>query len=192
MRTQPPYYLLTNEQMDKIGNAMIFLAERIPNLSKTKMLKLLYVLDELSISRSGIPFFNLQYKVWKLGPVAEGIFVELSDKLYRLDKYVATGIENGNIYINPKTDFCDDEFSDNDIELLEFTVKEFRDTTAKDMIAYTHRPTGLWYHTATANGLLQQLESGLISNTDIIIDMGQLVLHDERKRSIYTHYIEEN
>ena len=188
----PNYYLLTNEQIDKIGNAMIFLSQEIAKLSKTKMLKLLYVLDELSINRSGVPFFNLQYKMWKLGPVAESIFIELSDKLFRLEKYIDTKAENNSVYICPKTDFCDDEFSDNDIELLSLVAEQFKDTTAKELIDYTHRPNGLWHNTAVAYGLLEQFESGMIGNTDIIIDMGELVQHDERKRSIYKQYIEEN
>ena len=53
-------YTQYNEaQLNKIGNTAIYLSERIPNLSKTKFLKLLYILDELSIKQSGIPFLNL-------------------------------------------------------------------------------------------------------------------------------------
>ena len=56
-------YTQYNEaQLNKIGNTAIYLSERIPNLSKTKFLKLLYILDELSIKQSGIPFLNLDYK----------------------------------------------------------------------------------------------------------------------------------
>ena len=40
---------MTCEQMDTIGNSMIFLSKEIPNISKTKMLKLLYLLGEFSI-----------------------------------------------------------------------------------------------------------------------------------------------
>ena len=189
-----PYFQLTNEQLDKIGNTMVFLSKAIPNLSKTKVLKLLYVLDELAISRNGVPFFNLQYKVWKLGPITESIFIELSDKfsLSWLAQYIGTEIDNDSTYIYPKVDFCDDEFSDNDIELLEMVADKFKHTTAKELIDYTHRPNGLWHTTAKENGLLEYLENGTINSTDILIDMSSLVRHDERKRSIYEHYIEEN
>ena len=57
-------YTQYNEaQLNKIGNTAIYLSERIPNLSKTKFLKLLYILDELSIKQSGIPYLKLDYKV---------------------------------------------------------------------------------------------------------------------------------
>jgi len=186
-----PYFQITYEQLDKIGNSMIFLSKEIPNISKTKMLKLLYLLDEFSIKNSGIPFFNLQYKAWKLGPVAEEIFVELSDKLLRLGKYI--DIQNTEIgsFIVPKSDFCDDEFSDNDIDLLEYIAQKFRDVPAKQLIDYTHRPNSPWRNTAEKNGVYDLLVQGLINNTEIIIDMSCLVSHDERKKSIFEHYIEE-
>ena len=187
-----PYFQMTCEQMDKIGNSMIFLSKEIPNISKTKMLKLLYLLDEFSIKNSGIPFFNLQYKAWKLGPVAEEIFIELSDKPLRLGKYIdIQNTENGSIIL-PKADFCDDEFSDNDIELLEYIVKTFNTTTAKQLIDYTHRPNSPWRNTTEKNGVYDLLEQGDINNTEIVIDMSCLISHDERKKSIFEQYIEEN
>ena len=186
-----PYFQLTDEQLDKIGNAMVFLSKEIPELSKTKMLKLLYLLDESSISKSGIPFFNLQYKIWKLGPVAEEIFVELSDKPLRLGKYIGLKSTDGGTYIYPKSDFCDDEFSDNDLELLKnFSVK-YRNVPAKDLVDYTHSPNSLWRNTAEEYGVYELLESGAITNTEIVMDMSCLVRDDVRKRNMFEHYIEE-
>ncbi len=186
-----PYYKLTDEQLDKVGNAMVFLSRGIPDISKTKLLKLMYMLDEISIIRSGIPFFNLQYKVWKLGPVTEEIFIELSDELTWLDKYVKVDNRDGNTYIYAKSDFCDDEFSDNDIELLEYFVRKFKNESAKSLIGYTHRPNSPWRKAAESNGVLDLLENGIINNTEIVVDMSTLVSHDERKKSIFEQYIEE-
>lgn len=185
------YYRLSDEQIEKIGNAMIYLSERIPNLSKTKLLKLLYMLDEASIIKSGLPFFNLQYKVWKLGPVSEEMFIELSDKLIRLDKFITTKTEDNATHILPKSEFCDDEFSDNDMGLLEHFVEMFKNVTAKELISYTHRPNAPWHKTACENGVYEMLERGEINNTELIIDMGVLVEHDEHKKSILEQYIEE-
>ena len=190
LKTNKPYFRLTDEQLDKIGNAMIFLSKAIPGLSKTKMLKLLYLLDEFSISRSGIPFFNLQYKVWRLGPVAQEIFVELSDKLIKFEKYIDVE-SNGGTYIRPKSDFCDDEFSDNDLELLKEFSAKFKSAAARDLIEYTHKPNTPWRSAAEEYGVYELLENGTITNTDIVINMGSLVSNDARKKSIYEHYIEE-
>ncbi len=59
--------MYSQEQTSKIGNTVVYLASNVENSSKTKLLKLLYLLDEISIKTSGIPFLNLQYKdmeVW--------------------------------------------------------------------------------------------------------------------------------
>jgi uncharacterized phage-associated protein len=186
------YYKLAPEQLDKVGNAMVFLSTEIPRLPKTKLLKLLYLLDEFSVKKSGIPFFNLQYKVWKLGPVATDIFIELSDRLTRFDEYIRIESEDNKIYIYPKTTFCDDEFSDNDIELLSFVAKEFKSIPGRDLVDHTHRPNSLWRTTAERNNVYHELENGEINHTDIILKLGELVQHDKHKKSIYQHYIEEN
>ena len=188
---EKPYFQMSDEQLDKIGNTMVFLSKAMPNLSKTKLLKLLYMLDEFSISKSGIPFFNLQYKLWKLGPVVEEVFVEFSEKPFRFEKYIDVQLKDGGTYIYPKSDFCDDEFSDNDLELLNDFMR-FKNTPAKELIDYTHREKSPWRNAAENNGVYEKLEKGLIKTTDIIIDMSCLVNHDRYKKSIYEHYIEEH
>lgn len=183
-----PYYKLTPEQLNKVGNAMIFLSTKIPGLQRTKLLKLLYILDEFSIEKSGIPFFNLQYKLWKLGPVPQEIFIELKDKLRHFDKYIRIEAD----CIHPKSAFCDDEFSDNDIDLLHFVAEKFKHTPGKNLVEYTHRPHSIWRDTAQRYNLYHELESGEIGSTDIILDLGEIVKHDKHKKNIYRQYVEEN
>lgn len=182
------YIKLSEEQIDKVGNSIIYIAQRIGDLSKTKVLKILYILDELSIKKSGIPFFNLKYKVWKFGPVSEEIFIDLSSDTTLLKKY----IERNSDIITPIADFNDDEFSDNDIELLDFVINKFGDKTAKDLVYYTHRKNSPWYKTAKENFVLELLENEEISNTELLINMAYLVNHDERKKIVYRDYIEAN
>jgi uncharacterized phage-associated protein len=116
MEMQEPYIRFSKEQLDKIGNTIIYLSKQIPLLSKTKLLKLLYILDELSVKQSGIPFLNLKYKVWKFGPVSEEIFVDLSSETTLLKKFIRRSYTSDEqCIIIPIIDFNDDEFSDNDI-----------------------------------------------------------------------------
>ncbi len=186
------YIKLSNDQIDKIGNSIIYLSERIGELSKTKALKLIYILDELSIKKSGIPFFNLKYKVWKFGPVSEEIFIDLSSETTLLKNYIERSSEEGSTVIKPIVEFNDDEFSDNDIELLDFVIDKFGDKTAKDLVYYTHRKNSPWYTTAKENSVLELLEKEEINNTEILIDMSSLINHDERKKVVYNDFIESN
>jgi len=51
----------SRSDIEKIGNAIIYLAERIPDLSKTKLLKLLYLLEETFAKKYQLPFL-----IWNL------------------------------------------------------------------------------------------------------------------------------
>ena len=160
------YIKLTDNQIDKIGNSIIYLTDKIGELSKTKALKLIYILDELSIKKSGIPFFNLKYKVWKFGPVSEEIFIDLSSETTLLKNYIERTSEDGTTLIKPVKDFNDDEFSDNDIDLLDYVIATFGNKTAKDLVSFTHRQNSPWYNTAVKHSVLELLESEKINNTE--------------------------
>lgn len=188
-------YIKYNEiQLAKIGNTVVYLSDKIPYLSKTKLLKLLYILDEMSIKKSGIPFLNLKYKVWKFGPVSEELFIDLSSDIKLLKDYVIKNFneEIGTSYLSPIAVFNDDEFSDNDIELMDFVIAKFGNKSAKDLVSHTHRKNAPWYNTAKANNVLELLENEDINNTEYLIDMEQLIAHDDRKREVYSEFIESN
>lgn len=185
-----PYIKINSDQLEKIGNAVVYIADRIPQLSKTKLLKLLYILDEISIKKSGIPILNLKYKVWKFGPVSEELFIDLSSEPTLLEKFINR--DNEGNYIVSKVQFNEDEFSENDIELMDFVIEKYGNKTAKELISYTHRVNSPWYNTAKENSVLELLESEIINNTEYLIDMGMIVSHDERKLEIYSEYLESH
>lgn len=187
-----PYIKLSKDQIVKVGNSIIYFSEKIGKLSKTKILKLLYILDELSIKRSGIPFFNLKYKVWKFGPVSEEIFIDLSSEITLFKNYIERISEEGATIIKPIIDFNDDEFSDNDIDLLDFVIEKFGSKTAKDLVYYTHRKNSPWHNKVKENAVLELLEKEEINNTALLIDMSSLINHDERKKAVYEDFIEAN
>ena len=183
------YTLLTENQIDKLGNTLIYLLDHCKDLSKTKLLKLIYILDEVSIKKSGIPFFNLDYKIWQYGPVSEELFIELSDQPSLLKNFIK---QNTKGEIESYKSFDDGEFSDNDMELLDYVIDLFASKTATELVNYTHRQPTPWYKTADKNGVLELLENGNITNTEILVDMADLVSHDARKRIIYEDYISVN
>jgi uncharacterized phage-associated protein len=181
--------MYSQEHLNKIGNTVVYLASNVENPSKTKLLKLLYLLDEISIKTSGIPFLNLQYKVWKFGPVASDIFVEFSSSPSILKGYIKRKTnQNGHEIIEPIVEFCDDEFSLNELELLKEVANKFNNSTVEELIQYTHRKNSPWHNTAIQHSVLELLENEKISSTDIIIDMSELIQYDERKLAIYNEY----
>ncbi len=187
------YTVYSRDQISKIANTIIYIATKIKGISKTKVLKLLYILDEISIKNSGIPFLNLKYKVWKFGPVSEDIFIDLSTSPTLLKGYIDSKIdEHGNKEIHPLKKFNDDEFSQNNLELLNFVISNFGTKSANELILYTHREKAPWHNSAVEHSVLELLNNEEISNTEFLIDFKDLIAHDERKLSIYEDYLEFN
>ena len=191
------YVQYREDQLDKLGNTAVYLSEHISDLSKTKLLKLLYLLDERSILERGFPFLNLQYKVWKIGPVAQPVFVDLSSEITMLAPYVhyvrnepCRTSDSDWQRLAPNGPFCDDEFSAYDIELMDRVISEYGKLTAKELVNATHRPGSLWYETARENGVLEPLENERINSTDFTLDMGRLVTDDPYKKEKYESYRE--
>jgi uncharacterized phage-associated protein len=176
---------LTQQQLQKLGNTLIYLAKNVGELSKTKILKLLFLLEESSVKRFGYPFFGLNFQIWKLGPVLKEVYIDLSEDSPNLLKdFIEKDPFNNKLY-SAKGEFNDDQFSDNDIYLLE-KIRDFsRHKTARDLIDYTHEENSLWRKSAIKNGVLQELESAEVNSTEYVIDFSLLFENDEQLRERY-------
>lgn len=191
--TTTNYISLSQEQIDKVGNALIYFAKEIPELYKTKALKLIYLLDELSIKRSGIPFFNLKYKVWQHGPVSEELFIDFSsDYLSMFDRFLSFKFNSLGRILEARIEFEDDEFSESDIKLLKEVCQTYGRLSAAELVDYTHRENTPWYKTASANNVLKLLssEDKGTNKTEYIVNIEDVIAHDARKLSIYNSYQE--
>ncbi len=164
---------LTLADRNKIGNAVVYITERVPNLSKTKLLKLLYLMEEYSVKRFQTPFLGLPFEVWQAGPVVKDLFIDLSETPVILDGYVEKEVVDDKTYIKATKTFSDDEFSDNDITVMEDILRRYGKKTAKQLVELTHRKDGLWYATAKRNNLLEGFEQKVINNSDCQIDLSE-------------------
>ena len=181
----------TKDEINKIGNTIVYLAQNIPNLSKTKLLKLLYLLDEVSIKEFSVPFLNLEYYVWQAGPVATEIFGEISQDFETsiLDQFLRLRFQEINqrfaVFIEPKKDFDDSEFSDNDMMILEKFCQKFKNTTAEQLVEITHRKNTLWYQIALKNNLLHDFETKRKTTSNYKIDLSELLNDMPEKKAFY-------
>jgi uncharacterized phage-associated protein len=181
---------LSKEQIEKIGNSVIYFSTRVGELAKTKLLKLLFLLEEDSIKKFGKPFFGLSYKVWQFGPVAEPIYQELTgEEIHIFKDYFK---KNQFDEFEAVKEFNDDEFSDNDISLLDERVSFARNKIAKDFVNITHAQDSLWTRTAKKHGVYEDLESKRIPKTDYSIDFSMLFEGDTENDILekYQSYIE--
>lgn len=178
--------IYTRDVLDKIGNTLVYLADNVSAPTKTKLLKLIYILEEASIKKYGTPFFNIPYHLWKFGPVAQEVFIDLSTKPTIFKNYIKRETTKENhVHIKSKKKFVDDEFSDNDIELLENITKAFKNKTAKQLVNITHHEKSPWYITAKKHNVLDELINEKRHSTKYIVDLSVLVEHDEFKKRLF-------
>ncbi|WP_455587192.1 Panacea domain-containing protein [Bacteroides sp.] len=149
------------------------MAQQIPNLSKTKLLKLLYLMEEYCVKKYHVPFLGIPYEVWQAGPVAKEVFIDLSEKPIILKGYVNAVTSEKGTYVIPIAEFSDDEFSDNEMEVMDYIIGRFGGKTATELVKYTHRPGSLWHNTAKENNLLNAFNEHTMNCSDIRIDFSK-------------------
>lgn len=180
----------TKSEIEKIGNTLIYLQEKISEqISKTKAIKLLYFLEEFSIKKYGRPFLGLEWEVWHLGPVSEDLYAEINEP-YMLNEHIRHSHINGldGCFIEPKHAFVDDEFSDSDIQLMDILVENIGHLNATELIDKTHLPHTLWYKIAKENNLIESFNNKSKTTTDFKIDLSELLSED--KQEMYNIYLE--
>ncbi|MBO9566049.1 MAG: SocA family protein [Niastella sp.] len=164
----------TKDQIDKIGNSIIYLSQTLSDLNKTKILKLLFLLEEASIKKYGTPFFNIDFQLWKHGPVAKDIYIDLCEESPNLlDEYIKRDTQNASNFV-AKRSFSDDQFSDNDIEIMDKVVAFAKQKNATYLVNHTHDHNSLWRKSAIKHGILELLEKELVNSTDLEIDFNLL------------------
>jgi len=164
-------------QVEKLGNTIIYLANKLPNLSKTKILKLLFIIEESAIKKFGFPFFGVDFQLWKHGPVIKDVFIDLSDEPEILKDYIERDTTD-NANFRAKKVFCDDEFSVNDLNLLDTIVSFARDKNASTLVKFTHGQNSLWRKSAIKYGILEMLEQELVNSTNFEVDFELLFEKD--------------
>lgn len=157
----------------KLGNAIVYIAKHTSGLSKTKLLKLLYLMEERMALKYHVPFIGLPFEVWQAGPVAKDVFIDLSDGPFLLKDFVKTVYRDGGIFVEAKADFDDSEFSECEIVMMNEVLARYGSMTASELVAETHKEGTLWYRTAARAGLLEAFRKRECNNSDEQIDFAE-------------------
>jgi uncharacterized phage-associated protein len=186
--------MFRNQLNSKIGNLLNYLSKQIPDLSMTKALKLLYLIDETSYMETGVSVTWLDYKVWEMGPVAEELYNELrydqsllqGGEAINLEEFIETAKMDGfggqtQIIIRPKGNYRLDDFSSYEKELIDNVIDRFGTYTAKQLINLLHEENTLWHKYVSDNDLKLNFKVyGKKSNHTI--DFAELIKDDPIKQ----------
>ena len=154
----------------KLGNTIVYIAHHTANLSKTKLLKLLYLMEERMALKYHVPFIGIPFEVWQAGPVAKDVFIDLSDVPFLLKSFVKTDFRDGGTFIEAIADFDDSEFSECEIEMMDEILVKYGNMKASELVSETHKEGTLWYRTAALSGLLDAFNKHECNNSDLQIN----------------------
>lgn len=168
-----------------IGNLIILLADKCAPLYHTKLIKMLYLIDEQAIKDSGVPITWLDFKVWQYGPVDPAIFfIKKNFESYIALKDEINSYGKHSTIILPRKEFSDEEFSEYELEIVNKVITEFKDKTTSQLVDITHKAGSLWDITRKEHNLVF---SSIANISDVSIDMSRLVKDDPQK---YSNYME--
>lgn len=176
--------------LDKVGNLIIYLVDEIRDrhrqpLFLTKLLKLLYLIDETAVKETGVPVTGLDYKVWKMGPVPYGVYVDLmhngSEQLSTFAE--AKPGEADWKLIESTGKFDDSEFSDYEMDLIDRIVNQFGYHHIDSLIDLVHEEGSLWKRIVEKYHLEKKFKHESTSTHKI--DFSELILNDPVKLEIF-------
>lgn len=185
--------MFRSQTNNKIGNLLNYLATRIPNLSLTKTLKLLYLIDETAYTRTGVSITWFDYKVWKNGPVAEELYNELkydqslvqNGEKINLEPFIETQKtdkgEQSFVFILPRGKFDLSAFSSFETELIDNIIDRFGTYTASQLIELLHEKDTLWHKSVINNNLSLNFKV-YGSKSNHTIDFSELIKEDPIKQ----------
>lgn len=110
-------------------------------------------MEEYMVKRYHVPFMGLPFEVWQAGPVVKDIFIDLSDGPFLLKDFVETEVQKDTTYIKAIKPFCDDEFSDCEMEMMDEIIRKYGKKTARQLVAEIHKEDFSDYNIDFSKGL---------------------------------------
>lgn len=170
----------------KTGALLAYIANKVPEITMRKMLKIVYLIDERFMQLRGFPLTWLDYYVWEKGPVAPEIYSLKNQNNYFSDFVKATKSENGKFIIRPLIPINSDpsgpfgELSEFDLSLIDEELSKYGDKSADWLTDQTHLPDALWTKTKSEHKV--EFKDG---KSDCRMDLTELIKNNEDLCEIY-------
>ncbi len=194
------FYPICNE---KIGNLLLYLAEKIHNLHLTKLLKIIYIIDETAVRETGVPVTWLDYQVWEFGPIPKDLYeglmygeIEMHQysflyNKFNLNKFVKverkinlSNKQADSFAIFPNAKFDNGEFNDYEMELIDKTIDTYKSLSSEEITNQLNEKDTLWKKMANSKALQRSfwLKGSRSNHT---IDFTDLLEEDSYKAMAY-------
>lgn len=140
--------MLISREREKLINAIVFFARNTRHCGKTKLFKLLYLLDFQHFRLTGRSVTSLEYRAWKHGPVPFSLMQEWDafepDLAAAVDVVPEPVFDYDRLRIEAKAEFDDQFFTKREIELMRDLAARHRDELSQPLVGLTHEERGPW------------------------------------------------
>lgn len=174
---------------DLIGNLIILLANKCKPLYHTKLMKLLFFIDEEATKTKGTPITWLDYKAWRFGSVSPELFYSKNEGQNKFNKFVEFEITNAHntCIVKPVKEFDDSEFSEWDLEIIDSVLQKYGKTSTKNLIKLNHTKNSLWHRTVKRTNTKFTCKN---QTSDQSLNFLELIDNDDYKKSVYYSTLE--
>lgn len=140
--------MLIDRSRQKMIHAIIYFANNTKHCGKTKLHKLLYLLDFEHFRLTGRNVTGLEYYAWPKGPVPVDLQHELDEPKEDFRESIGVSckrvIDYPRLKFEPKIEFDATLFSRRELRLLEGISREYKTKNANDMVEVTHGENHAW------------------------------------------------
>lgn len=140
--------MLISRDREKLVNTIVFFARNTDYCGKTKLFKLLYLLDFYHYRETGRSVTGLEYHAWPKGPVPFGLVQEWDDLepdlAAAIDVVPERVIDFDRLRVVPKVAFDDSHFTKRELRLMQDLARRHHDEKTKPLIGLTHEERGPW------------------------------------------------
>jgi uncharacterized phage-associated protein len=140
---------------EKLIHSIIYFLKNTKYCFKTKLFKLLYLLDFYHFKQTARSVTGFEYFAWKKGPVPKDLFEEFANPKPDLSQCIyipKTKDPDGIFRMRPRCNFDPNFFTKRELKLMEQIAYIFKDAKAEEMIEVTHLPNMPWDTTIRSKG----------------------------------------
>lgn len=173
---------------EKNGVLLAYLAERIPNVTLRKLLKLVYLTDEKFTIERGFPLTWFNYFAWKKGPVAPEVY-DVKNGFFA-DFVQCHRNSNDKYEVSPVDGALTEDrlnlYSRYEMNMIDEIISKYGSMSADELTDITHLENTLWSKVVNENKLTFS-DSG---RSDCEIHLNRLIEGDEEKEEVFEDALE--
>lgn len=140
--------MLISRDREKLIHTIVFFALNTAYCGKTKLFKLLYLLDFRHFRETGRSVTGLEYRAWKHGPVPFALMQEWDqrepDLAAAIDVVPERVIDCDRLRIAPKVPFDASHFTKRELRLMQEIAERHRDDMTPPLVGLKHEERGPW------------------------------------------------